>query len=136
MEPEIWGPSGWTFLHTITLNYPDNPTEEDKMNHKDFFHNLKNVIPCPNCKEHYNINLQKYPIDVNLESKEKLVKWLINIHNEVNIKNNKKIYSYDEVIKLYDNMYKGKNKVNYNMILIIIVLVLLCYFIYKGYICK
>ena len=136
MEPEIWGPGAWTFLHTITLNYPNNPSEDDKQNHKDFFHNLKNFIPCPNCKEHYNINLQKYPIDVNLESKEKLVKWLINIHNEVNIKNNKKVYSYDEVIKLYDNMYKGKNKVNYNMILIIIVLVLLCYFIYKGYICK
>ena len=135
MEPEIWGPGAWTFLHTITLNYPNNPSEDDKQNHKDFFHNLKNVIPCPNCKEHYNINLQKYPIDINLESKEKLVKWLINIHNEVNIKNNKKVYSYDEVIKLYDNMYKGR-KVNYNMILIIIVLVLLCYFIYKGYICK
>ena len=74
MEPEIWGPGAWTFLHTITLNYPQNPSEDDKQNHKDFFHNLKNVIPCPNCKEHYNINLQKYPIDVNLESKEKLVK--------------------------------------------------------------
>ena len=135
MEPEIWGSGAWTFLHTITLNYPENPSEDDKQNHKDFFHNLKNVIPCPNCKEHYNINLQKFPIDVHLESKEKLVKWLINIHNEVNIQNHKKVYSYDEVIKLYDNMYKG-NKINYHMILIIIVLVVLCYFIYKGYICK
>ena len=135
MEPEIWGSGAWTFLHTITLNYPENPSEDDKQNHKEFFNNLKNVIPCPNCMEHYKLNLQKFPIDVHLESKEKLVKWLINIHNEVNIKNNKKVYSYDEVIKLYDNMYKG-NKINYHMILIIIVLVVLCYFIYKGYICK
>ena len=37
MEPEIWGPNAWTFLHTITLNYPENPSEDDKQNHKDFF---------------------------------------------------------------------------------------------------
>ena len=133
MEPEIWGPNAWIFLHTITLNYPENPSEDDKQNHKDFFHNLKNVIPCPNCKEHYNINLQKFPIDVHLESKEKFVKWLINIHNEVNIQNHKKVYSYDEVIKIYDNMYKGNKGLNYNIILIILVIVLICYFLFKDY---
>ena len=25
-----WGPSAWIFLHTITFNYPINPTENDK----------------------------------------------------------------------------------------------------------
>jgi len=131
MEPEIWGPSGWTFLHTITLNYPDNPTEEEKMNHKDFFNNIKNVIPCPKCREHYKENLQKYPLDDVLESKEKLVKWLIDIHNEVNKSNNKKIYSYDEVIQKYDKMYKGSN--NINTILIILVILLIVYFLFKEY---
>ena len=33
MEPEIWGPHAWQFLHSITLSYPDNPTFEDKNNH-------------------------------------------------------------------------------------------------------
>ena len=70
MEPEIWGSGAWTFLHTITLKYPENPSEDDKQNHKEFFNNLKNVIPCPNCMEHYKLNLQKFPIDVHLESKE------------------------------------------------------------------
>ena len=132
MKPEVWGPGAWTFLHTITLNYPENPTNDDKYNHKEFFNNLKNVIPCPNCREHYDINLQKYPINVALESREKLVKWLIDIHNEVNKKNNEKIYSYDEVMKKYDNKYKSSNK-NINIILIILVIVLLCYFLFKEY---
>ena len=37
MNPKIWGPGGWLFLHSITLNYPENPTENDKMYHKNFF---------------------------------------------------------------------------------------------------
>ena len=36
MDPEIWGPSAWIFLHTITLNYPNNPTIYDKQNYKNF----------------------------------------------------------------------------------------------------
>ena len=38
MDPKIWGPPGWLFLHTITFNYPTNPTEEDKKYYKNFFY--------------------------------------------------------------------------------------------------
>ena len=27
MEPNIWGPGAWTFLHSITFQYPENPTD-------------------------------------------------------------------------------------------------------------
>ena len=37
MDPEVWGPHGWYFLHSITLAYPDNPTDDDKTYHKNFF---------------------------------------------------------------------------------------------------
>ena len=77
------------------------------------------------------MNLKKYPIDPALENRELLVKWLIDIHNEVNKKNFKRIYTYDEVIKKYENLYKGSNMIN--NILIVIVLVLLFYFIYREY---
>ena len=83
MNPIIWGPGAWTFLHSITLNYPENPTDKEKMFHKNFFLNLQNVLPCPSCAQHYSMNLKKFPIDPALESRELLVKWLIDIHNEV-----------------------------------------------------
>jgi len=134
MQPEIWGPSAWTFLHTITLNYPNNPNDEDKSNHKLFFNNLKNIIPCEKCAIHYKENLKKYPLEPALESKELLVKWLIDIHNEVNKKNKKKIYSYEEVNKIYKDMYSINNsKINWNTILIILVIILIGYFLYKEY---
>ena len=129
-NPEVWGPGAWLFLHTISLNYPTNPTYEDKENYKTFFTSLKNVIPCKNCAKHYSENLNNYPIDKSLNSKQDLVKWLIDIHNEVNVKNNKRKYSYDEVINKYNNLYSSKT--NYCMIIIVILLILFAiYFLRK-----
>ena len=129
-NPEVWGPGAWLFLHTISLNYPTNPTYEDKENYKTFFTSLKNVIPCKNCAKHYSENLNNYPIDKSLNSKQDLVKWLIDIHNEVNVKNNKRKYSYDEVINKYNNLYSPKT--NYCMIIIVILLILFAiYFLRK-----
>ena len=87
MLPEVWGPGGWIFLHTITMNYPNNPTEDQKFYYKQLFENLRYTLPCEKCANHYAENLKKYPLDQALKSKEKLIKWLIDIHNEVNIKN-------------------------------------------------
>ena len=57
MEPNIWGPSAWTFLHTIALQYPELPTDDDKKQYYIFFNSLKDVLPCPNCRMHYSEHL-------------------------------------------------------------------------------
>ena len=134
MIPEIWGPHGWIFLHTITLNYPENPTKEDKFYHKELFNNLKYTLPCKKCANHYALNLVKYPLEPALESRSKFVNWLIDIHNEVNKKNGKRVYSYEEVYKIYSDMYDVKKKTNnLNLILIIIISLIIIYFLYNKY---
>jgi len=137
MDPEIWGPHGWYFLHSITLAYPDNPTEDDKIYHKNFFESLKNILPCDKCRNHYDQNLITYPIENHLENKESLFKWLVDVHNRVNIDNGKREYNYDEVTKLYEIMYsKNKNGcyISNNTLIvlfIILVIVLMIYYKYK-----
>ena len=132
MNPEIWGPGTWTFLHTITFNYPTNPSDIQKRYYKDFFENLQNILPCPKCANHYGNNLNKYSLDAALESKDKLIKWLIDIHNEVNQKNNKKVYSYKEVIQIYNDLYNNKKlNLDSKKIMMILLLILLGYFIIK-----
>ncbi len=133
MLPEVWGPGGWIFLHTITMNYPNNPTEDQKFYYRQLFENLKYTLPCEKCANHYAENLKKYPLDQALKSKETLIKWLIDIHNEVNIKNNKKVYSYEEVNRIYKDLYNTKNKIDWNKILMILVIILIGYFLYKEY---
>ena len=84
MDPEIWGSHAWIFLHTITLNYPKNPTLYDKKIYKNFFENLDKILPCTWCAHNYRIHMNKYPIQNYLGTKKNLVKWLIIMHNEVN----------------------------------------------------
>ena len=110
MEPEIWGPHAWQFLHSITLSYPDNPTLEDKNNHAQFFNSIQNILPCQKCKDHYTQNLHILPIEQHLDNKESLFRWSVDLHNRVNVINNKREYSYDEVTELYEKMYDKSEK--------------------------
>ena len=110
MEPEVWGPHAWQFLHSITLSYPDNPTLEDKNNHAQFFNSIQNILPCQKCKDHYTQNLHILPIEQHLDNKESLFRWSIDLHNRVNVINNKREYSYDEVTELYEKMYDKSEK--------------------------
>ena len=36
MLTTVWGPSMWHYLHTMSFNYPVNPTPKDKKYYKDF----------------------------------------------------------------------------------------------------
>ena len=101
MNPKFWGPHGWIFLHSVTMNYPKEPTNEDKTLYRNFFSSLKRVLPCEKCAYHYSQYLRKYPIEEVLDDKEDFVKWLIHIHNEVNVMLNKPIKSQEEVIQEY-----------------------------------
>lgn len=101
ITPEIWGPHGWKFLHYLSFGYPDNPTTEQKNYYKTFFLSLQHVLPCSVCAKHYSDNLVRYSLDDALQNKDSLVRWLIDIHNDVNEMKGKTIYSYDEAIQLY-----------------------------------
>ena len=136
-----WGPSAWIFLHTITFNYPINPTENDKYIYKNFFNNLGLILPCGICQYNYNLHIQKYSIDNYLSTKDDLVNWLIIIHNEVNKLHNKPTKSFNEIIKYYTEMYKKnvneKNeKGDYLFLLCIfsIIIFIILYVLYKNYI--
>ena len=104
MNPKIWGPHLWFILHIITFKYPKKPSNYDKDYHRDFFNNLKNILPCDDCKKHYSKNIQEYPITPHLDSREKLIDWLIHIHNQVNVSLNKPLLTRKEILDIYSNM--------------------------------
>jgi hypothetical protein len=112
MEPEVWGPSLWKFLNIICLNYPNKPTLIDRHNYSNFFNSLDNIIPCEACKYHYKLYLkQNAP---NLNSRNDLVLWIIDFHNHVNKRLNKRVYSYDEAFKLIKKSMEKGTKTSYN----------------------
>jgi hypothetical protein len=102
IDPTIWGPYLWKFMHYLTLAYPDNPTEDDKNNLFNFFDSVKEVIPCEKCRHNFQVHLETSPLTEEiLEDNVKVVKWLYNIHNNVNKALNKPILPYDDFIKEY-----------------------------------
>ena len=122
-----WGPKLWYSLHIITFNYPDTPTIIDKQNFETFFTSLQYVIPCSLCRQHYKEHLEKNPIRPHLENKIVLSKWLVEIHNQVNIMLGKPIMKFEDVIKLYT---KNNNRTYKWIIIIIIILILFILYYY------
>jgi len=55
-----WGPLGWITLHSISANYPEHPSDADKMILKKFIELFAETISCPSCKSHFGIMYHTY----------------------------------------------------------------------------
>lgn len=104
MKPEVWGPQLWFILHIISFEYPENPTENIKRVYYDFYTSLKDILPCDLCKKHYREFLHKNPILPFLDKKDDLIRWVVDIHNDINISLGKRALSMDEVIDIYSTL--------------------------------
>jgi hypothetical protein len=104
--PLIWGPHLWKSLHCITFAYPINPTQEDKINYKNFFIYLQYVIPCKSCGDSYAKFINEGDVkltDSVLENRATLTKWMYDLHNAVN---NKLSINYDVSFKQIKDRYE------------------------------
>ena len=59
MLTTVWGPSLWHSLHTISFNYPVEPTKEEKKTYRCFILNLTHVLPCKYCRMNLKNNLKE-----------------------------------------------------------------------------
>ena len=101
MKPEIWGPHLWFILHLISFEYPERPTEYDKRIYHDFYNSIKDVLPCEMCRKHYREHITRYPLTPHLDTRDTLIKWVIQVHNFVNISLGKPIYNVQQVMETY-----------------------------------
>ena len=113
MDPAIWGPPAWKFLHLLTLNYPNSPSFEDKYKYKEFIIALHRVLPCYTCSQHFEKKIKETNFNDILKSRESLFEWFVDVHNDVNKQNNKKQWSYREV---YQNLQHSSIPQNNNTI--------------------
>ena len=81
MLTSVWGPSLWHFLHTMSFNYPVNPTCSDKKYYKDFIHSLEFILPCKYCRKNLKNNFEKLPLkEKDLENRESFSRYMFNLH--------------------------------------------------------
>lgn len=145
INPTLWGPHLWKFMHYLTLSYPEQPTEFDVNKFKNFFLSIGEYLPCEKCRHNYTDHLQELPLTQNeLSCRDNLVVWLFNLHNIVNKHLGKKEFTLKEFNDLYVNNMNSSVNTNVNknntlnniilfIILIIIVIGLVLYKKCKKY---
>lgn len=105
MLTSVWGPPLWHYLHTMSFNYPINPTKEQKNHYKSFILNLKNVLPCRYCRVNLKKNLKTLPLkDSDMKNRKTFSLYVYNLHEIVNkLLKKKSSLTYGEVRERYEH---------------------------------
>jgi hypothetical protein len=105
MLVSVWGPAFWHSLHTLSFNYPVNPTQEDKKHYRDFIINLQYVLPCKYCRMNLTNNFKKKPIQMcDMANRETFSRYVYELHETVNKMLHKKSnLSYCDVRERYEH---------------------------------
>jgi len=139
LDPSVWGPHYWFFLHTISMTYPHTPNAITKKKYYEFIQNLPLFIPVEKISTEFSNLLDKYPVVSYLDNRESLVRWTHFIHNKINQKLEKPQINLNEFyIEYYEkyktpsdklsDFYKLRSKLIY--IFLIVLLAFIIYYLY------
>jgi hypothetical protein len=109
LDPKVWGPHYWFFLHTISMSYPLRPNSVTKKKYYEFIQNLPLFIPVENIAGEFSKLLDQYPITPYLDSRDAFIRWVWFIHNKINEKLEKNKISLNKFYELYYEEYKPKD---------------------------
>ena len=105
MMVSLWGPPMWHFLHTMSFNYPNEPTRENKKEYMHFIYQLKYVLPCKYCRINLKKNFKHMPLKMeHMKSRYTFSKYIYDLHEHINKMLNKKSgLSYKDVRERYEH---------------------------------
>jgi hypothetical protein len=105
MLTTVWGPSLWHFLHTMSFNYPVEPTQEQKKQYRDFILSLENILPCKYCRINLKKNFKCVPLKYSdMKDREHFSKYVYRLHEHINKMLNKHSgLSYEDVKERYEH---------------------------------
>ena len=100
MSIQEWGPITWYLFHTLAEKIKDEYFEIELPNILNNIRIICNILPCPECKEHALYYLKTANVN-KIKTKDQLKLFLLYFHNEVNARNNKKLFTFEELNKKY-----------------------------------
>jgi hypothetical protein len=109
LDPKIWGPHYWFFIHTVAMTYPIRPNAITKKKYYEFIQNLPLFIPVENMSGEFSKLIDKYPVTPYLDNRESLIRWTHFIHNKINQKLERPQISLNEFYVKYYEEYKAQN---------------------------
>lgn len=109
LDPNVWGPHFWFFLHSISMSYPNRPNAVTKKKYYDFILNIPVFIPVEHISTVMSKLLDEYPVLPYLDNRESLVRWMWFIHNKINQKLEKPQITLNDFYIKYYEAYKPTN---------------------------
>lgn len=105
MLTTVWGPAMWHFLHTMSFNYPVEPTQLQRKQYKEFVLSLRDVLPCRYCRDNLTKNLRDLKFsNKHMKSRATFSRFMYDLHEHVNKMLGKKSgLSYCDVRERYEH---------------------------------
>jgi FAD-linked sulfhydryl oxidase len=110
LDPKVWGPHYWFFLHTLAMTYPHHPNAVTKKKYYEFIQNLPLFLPVEEISGEFSKLIDKYPITPYLDNRDSFVRWMHFIHNKINEKLEKPKISLSEFFIKYYDEYKSNDE--------------------------
>lgn len=97
-----WQNLTWLFFHKLSLNQYEHKNEY----YQTFFNSFKVILPCSFCRNHYIKMLEEDKNNLKRNINQKNLFYLtIDLHNTVNSKTYRKIWSREEANKHYKSFF-------------------------------
>lgn len=85
-DTEALGRSTWTFLHTTAAYYPLSAPPATQSSMLALLSSISILYPCAPCASDFKQDISKHPANDAVKTREGLMQWLCERHNEVNTK--------------------------------------------------
>ena len=90
----------WNVIHEFPLNLPCELCKSNSKQIYDFFNLEVGKISCFECRKHYFQYIKEHPIE-DCKNCCDLFEWTVNLHNDVNNRNKKHVYSRKEIYDIF-----------------------------------
>jgi len=94
------GRATWKFLHTMTLRYPESPTQDQRDALHSYMHLTSRLYPCGECAAEFQVLLRQFPPQTS--SRRSAALWLCFVHNQVNERLHKPEFDCANLDATYD----------------------------------
>ncbi|KAF8554909.1 hypothetical protein OG21DRAFT_1385292, partial [Imleria badia] len=94
------GRATWRLLHTMTLRYPEKPTQDEREALEAYMYLTARLYPCGECATEFQALLKQFPPQTASRLSASL--WLCSVHNEVNARLGKPNFDCSKLDAEYD----------------------------------
>ena len=91
------GSSTWTFLHSMSVYFPETPSQKQQQDMQQFMNLFSEFYPCKPCAENLKDHIAHHPPET--KSREEFSRWMCELHNEVNERLGKPYFDCSKVME-------------------------------------